>query len=869
MNSHTNFALHFHATPNRRAPLGLFALILALAALLSISGCVGLTGASTPGSKSSSTSASEGTLAASATSMTFGNVAMGSTSSAQTLTLSNTGTAAINISQATVTGAGFSVVGGISPVAIAAGQNQSFQVQFAPKASGTVSGSISITSDATNSALTVNLSGTGAAGLAITTQPESQSVKIGSAATFAITATGPGTLTYQWKKNGAAVTGATSASYTTSATTNADSGSVFTVVVTDGGSSVTSSAATLTVTASAVAPSITAQPASATVSAGQPATFGVTAAGTSPFTYQWFRNGAAISGATARSLTIPAASSSDSGSKFSVTVTNSISSVTSSAATLTVNVPPSITAQPASRSVSAGQTAAFNVTATGTGTLTYQWNKNGAAISGATAAAYTTPATTASDNGAQFTVTVSDSVSRVTSNAATLTVNAAPSIVTQPSSRTVTAGQTASFGVTASGSGTLSYQWKRNGAVIAGATTASYTTPATTSSDSAAQFSVTVTNSIGSVTSASATLTVTAPPVISSQPASQTVSVGQTAAFSVTASGTGTLAYQWKKNGGAISGATLASYTTPAAVASDNGASFTVTVTGTSGSVTSNAATLTVNGPPAITAQPASRTVAVGQTATFSVTAAGTGTLTYQWNKGGAAISGATGTSYTTAAAASADNGTQFTVTVSNSAGKVTSNAATLTVTAAATLILNVSQASLNFASVNIGSSSVLPVSFTNGGTGNVTISSVSLSGAGYTASGVQSGQILTPGQSATLSVTFAPSSAGALPGGVTVGSNATNSPASVTLSGTGVQPVSHSVTVTWTASTSTVSGYNVYRSSVSGGPYNKVNSSLVAATTYTDTTVQATQTYYYVVTSVDASGTESAFSTEVSVTVP
>jgi hypothetical protein len=457
----------------------------------------------------------------------------------------------------------------------------------------------------------------------------------------------------------------------------------------------------------------------------------------------------------------------------------------------------------------------------------------------------------------------------VTSNAATLTVNAAPSILTQPSSRTVTAGQTASFGVTASGSGTLSYQWKRNGAAIAGATTASYTTPATTSSDSAAQFSVTVTNSIGSVTSASATLTVTAPPVISSQPASQTVSVGQTAAFSVTASGTGTLAYQWKKNGGAISGATLASYTTPAAVASDNGASFTVTVTGTSGSVTSNAATLTVNGPPAITAQPASRTVTVGQTATFSVTAAGTGTLTYQWNKGGAAISGATGTSYTTAATASADNGTQFTVTVSNSAGKVTSNAATLTVAAAATLILNVSQASLNFASVNIGSSSVLPVSFTNGGTGNVTISSVSLSGAGYTASGVQSGQILTPGQSATLSVTFAPSSAGALPGGVTVGSNATNSPASVALSGTGVQPVSHSVTVTWTASTSPVSGYNVYRSSVSGGPYNKVNSSLVAATTYTDTTVQATQTYYYVVTSVDASGTESAFSTEVSVTVP
>ncbi len=554
--------------------------------------------------------------------------------------------------------------------------------------------------------------------------------------------------------------------------------------------------------------------------------------------------------------------------QFTVTVTNSVSNVTSNTASLTVNIPPSITAQPANKTVNAGQTATFSVTATGTGTLSYQWKKNGTTISGATSASYTTPATTASDNGAQFTVTITDLVSNVTSNAAILTVNGPPSITAQPASQTVNAGQTAAFSVTATGTATLTYQWKKGGAAISGATSASYTTPATASSDNGAQFTVTVTNSFGSVTSNAATLTVNVPPTISTQPASHTVTVGQTATFSVTATGTGTLTYQWKKNGTAISGATSASYTTPATVASDNGASFTVTITGTTGNVTSSAATLTVNAPPSITTQPASTTVIAGQTATFSVAAAGTAPLTYQWKMNGTAISGATSSSYTTPATTTGNSSEQFTVTVTNSSGNITSNAATLTVTAA-TLILNASKTSLSFSSVNIGSNSILPVIFTNGGNSNVTISSVTISGAGYTAGGVQSGQIVAPGQTATLNVTFAPAGTGLIPGSVTVTSNATNSPASVTLSGTGVQPTSHSVTLTWTASTSTVSGYNVYRSTVSGGPYTKLTSTPVAATTYADTTVQAGQTYFYVVTSVDSSGVESAYSTEVSATVP
>ena len=265
------------------------------------------------------------------------------------------------------------------------------------------------------------------------------------------------------------------------------------------------------------------------------------------------------------------------------------------------SVAPLITTQPVSQTVTAGQTASFSVAATGTAPMSYQWSRNGTAIPGATSSGYATPATTSSDNGAQFAVVVSNTVGSARSIAATLTVNVAsvaPSITTQPTSQTVTAGQTASFSVAATGTAPLNYQWQKNGTAILGATSSSYTSPATTSSDNGAQFTVLVSNSIGSVTSNAATLTVNAAavaPSVTTQPASQTVTAGQTASFSVAATGTAPLAYQWRKNSAAISGATSSSYTSPATISSDNGAQFTVLVSNSVGSVTSNAATLTVN----------------------------------------------------------------------------------------------------------------------------------------------------------------------------------------------------------------------------------------------------------------------------------
>lgn len=278
--------------------------------------------------------------------------------------------------------------------------------------------------------------------------------------------------------------------------------------------------------------------------------------------------------------------------------------------------------------------------------------------------------------------------------------------------------------------------------------------------------------------------------------------------------------------------------------------------------------TTTTVTPPSITAQPASVTVLAGGTASFSVAAAGTAPLSYQWYENGMAIGGATSSTYTISAATTSYSGAQFTATVSNSGGTATSNAALLTVNSA-TLLLNSSSSSLAFGDVNVSSSSSQSVTLTNAGNSSVTISNVSVTGAGFNAAGGLSGVILSPGQTATLSATFAPATAGSVTGGITVTSNASNSPAVIALSGTGVAPVTHSVLLSWAPSTSSVTGYNVYSSEVSGGPYSKLTASPVGATSYTDGSVAAAQTYYYVVTAVSSTSGESAYSPQVSATVP
>ena len=305
-------------------------------------------------------------LAASPLSLDFGDVHVGS-SSTLSLTLTNSGTAALTVSRATVTGTGFSISAPAPlPLPLAAGQSAILSASFAPAAMGSTSGSISVLSNASGSPLTIALTGIGAAvAPSIVTQPVNQSIIAGQTATFSVVAAG-GPLNYQWQKNGTAINGATSASYTTPPTVTSDNGALFTVTVSNSSGVVTSNAATLTVTTGPVSPSITTQPANQTVTVGKIATFSVVAAGTAPLSYQWQKNGSPISGATQASYTTPATTSADNGTQFVVVVSNSVGSVTSNAATLTVNAAPgfSITSQPPSQTVMAGSSASYTLTVT-------------------------------------------------------------------------------------------------------------------------------------------------------------------------------------------------------------------------------------------------------------------------------------------------------------------------------------------------------------------------------------------------------------------------------------------------------------------------------------------------------------------------
>jgi hypothetical protein len=182
------------------------------------------------------------------------------------------------------------------------------------------------------------------------------------------------------------------------------------------------------------------------------------------------------------------------------------------------------------------------------------------------------------------------------------------------------------------------------------------------------------------------------------------------------------------------------------------------------------------------------------------------------------------------------------------------------------TFLLSASPASTAFGNVEVSSSIILPVTLNNAGTGSVTISQATVTGTGFSISGLSLPLTLAAGQSTSFSVTFAPTAAGSVTGYVSVVSNATNSPTNEPLSGTGI----HAVNLSWSASSSQdVAGYNVYRGSVSGGPYTEQNSSLDTQTAFTDANVQAGQTYYYVTTAVDSSGNESAYSNEVQASVP
>ncbi|HJV91020.1 MAG TPA: immunoglobulin domain-containing protein, partial [Holophagaceae bacterium] len=325
---------------------------------------------------------------------------------------------------------------------------------------------------------------------------------------------------------------------------------------------------------------------------------------------------------------------------------------------------PAISQQPQDQTKVAGQTATFTVAALGNGTLSYQWQKDGANIPGATAAAYTTPALTASDAGAyacRVTNALNGSQVTVLSSAASLVVNTPPVISAQPASNpAITQGGTVSFSVVAKGNGTLSYQWQKNGLAIPASANASAVKATLVLSNlqpsDAGTYTCAVTATLNGTTtttsSAPAVLGVGQLPTITTQPqAQQTVVQGAPASFTVVAAPTsgGTLSFQWRKNGVDIPATANASAATPtltlaSAQGTDAGTyscAVTNTASGTAGVLASTDAVLAVNVPPTV-APISGQTGGQGGSVTFTAVATGNGALSYQWQKNGVDIPGAT-----------------------------------------------------------------------------------------------------------------------------------------------------------------------------------------------------------------------------------
>ena len=441
------------------------------------------------------------------------------------------------------------------------------------------------------------------------------------------------------------------------------------------------------------APEIDIQPLSTTNNAGTTVTLTSTAVGVGTLTYKWQKNGSNISdggniaGTSTPNLTLSSVVQTNAGD-YAVVVTGTFGTTTSATATVTV-IDPAILTQPSSATLPPGQTAVFSVGAAGTAPLTYQWSRDGnalqdgGAISGATTTNLTITGITFDDVGS-YTVSVTNSLgASVTSSNAVLTV-LDPAITSNPQSLTNDYGTTASFSVTAAGSGPFTYMWQKNGVNMTGSGNASgITTSSLTLTNvsylDAASYSVIVSNNVGNTaTSASAVLTVREP-IINSQPTSKTNIAGQDTSFTVGAIGS-SLTYTWKKgtnvltDGGNISGSTAATLSI-SGVSQANAGSYSVVVTSASGTnVTSSTVTLTVLDPPSITVPPVSRTMAVGANMGFAVVATGTAPITYQWRYNGNDISAATNASLGKTNVQFADVGT-YSVAVMNSVGTNTVSA--------------------------------------------------------------------------------------------------------------------------------------------------------------------------------------------------
>jgi len=433
--------------------------------------------------------------------------------------------------------------------------------------------------------------------------------------------------TYQWRRDGTSISGATSTSYV------ANAAGTYTVVVTANGCSTTSSGISVSLIG---APSATITPASGTsICSGSSVSLNANT-GTG-YTYVWRRNGTAISGASSSSYSATSAGS------YTVTITSNGCTTTSSAVSVTVGTAPSAT-------ITAGGSTTFcsgaSVTLsanTGTG-LTYQWRRNGTAITGGTSSNY------AATQAGTYTVVITSGGCSTTSAGTTVTVNASPtaSITANGATAFCSGGSVVLNAATGTG---YTYGWRRNGAVISGATASSYT------ASQAGSYTVVVSASGCSATSAAVQVTVGSAPSATISAGGSTTFCGRRIGHVNANTGTG-LTYQWRRNGSSITGATASSY------AAAQSGTYTVVVTSNGCSTTSSGRVVTVNAAPSVTCSVS------GSTITTSVSG-GTSPYAYSWSNGGSSSSLTATTSGT------------YTVTVTGANGCSTSCSSSVTIASA------------------------------------------------------------------------------------------------------------------------------------------------------------------------------------------
>ena len=704
-----------------------------------------------------------GQLQANPTSLSFGNVSVGSKLSKQ-ITLTNTGTGAVQMSGVTVAGAEFSANGIAFPYTLNPSATVTLNVVFAPTAAGAVTGSVTVNSNAGVSALTIAVSGTGVqSGLSVSPA----SFNFGSVVdgqtksqAFTLTNTGNASLTIsQLTVSGA---GYRVSGLTTPATVAAGASTTFSAVF----APTTAGSLNGTVTISSNAPN---SPATIALSGtGVQAQSGLSVAPTS------FNYGSVVDGQT-KSQT------------FTLTNTGN--------ASLTIS---QLTVSGAGYSVN-GLTTPATVAAGASTTFS--------AVFAPTTAGSLNGTVTISSNAPNSPATISLSGTGV---ASTVTVSANP---TSLSFGNVNAGSSSTKSVTLTNGGNSNVTLSQITVGAKDVTESGITLPVTLTPGQTQTMSVKFSPTAAETVSGNITVT-------NSQSGSTVISVSGTGLQAGISLNPSSAAF-----GNVVVGATNSQ---TIQISNPGNATLTITqanVTGTGFGTSGLSLPLSIN---------------PGQSSTFNAQFDPSGT---------GSVSGSI--SIVSNAAGSPD-----TVTLSGTG-------------IAATETLSFSTTTVGFGNVNTGSSSTQTETITNTGNSNVQISQIAVSGAGYSLSGASAPVTLNPSQKLTFSIIFSPTAAGSDSGSVTITSNATGSPATITLSGTGVQASSHTVALSWTASTSTVSGYNVYRSTTSGSGYTKVNSSLVPGETYTDSTVSSGTTYYYVTTAVDSSGDESAYSNQASAVIP